>query len=524
MGFRIEDNVRALEDAAVYPQLGGGDGTVRIIQTHISVVALVGSRVFKFKKAVELPFLDFSTLERRASACQDELRLNRRMAPDVYVDVAPLRRSAEGLRVGDGEGEIVDWCVVMERLPEERMLDVLLENGDVEPDAIRRLARSIARFHREARQVADEDVRAAGSPGHLCEALRANFTELRSEAIDAVPGALLNAVEARSLAALPALRERLEQRARAGFVMEGHGDLHARNVCMTDPPTAFDCLEFRLELRAGDTATDLAFLVMDLVYRRRRDLAEEAIEAYTAESGDRGLPGVLPELMGYRAMVRAKVDAMGAGQGEIPAGERERLEAGARRHLRLAAWLRIESDGPLVLLASGLPATGKSTALLGAAREAGWGVVRTDIVRKELFGSGDPTAPLPDEAYSPRATARTYDEVLRRALRMGGVVLVDANYRQADQRAEALAAIRAAGRPAAVARFDCDEATIRARLRQRAAGPSVSDADEAVFDRLKGSYEPPSPSEGAPVVAVDAGDAPGQVLDALALGLLGPGP
>lgn len=512
--FRSQDHIDAIAQAV-------GSDSAEVLQTHISVVVIAGERVFKFKKCVELPFLDFSTIERRERACRDELRLNRRFAKDVYLDVASVRRDRNGaLAVGSDSGELVDWCVVMRRLPQERMLDVLLAEDAVTASEIEELARRIARFHDSVRGDVTNEVRAAGAPERLLTAIRDNFTELRRDAPGVVPQELLGAVEDRVSSGLSDLERRLIERAEQGHVVEGHGDLHARNICMTDPPLAYDCLEFRLDLRAGDRATDLAFLLMDLRYRGHAPLERAARDAYVAESGDRGLRGVLAELVQYRAMVRAKVDAFGARDRRIGDEERERLSKGARRHLRLAAWSGIEGARAIVVLASGLPASGKSTVLLEAGREADWTIVRSDLIRKELFGSGSPADRLPAEAYSEDASRRTYDELVARAACAEGVVLVDANFRTRIQRQAAFQRLRRSGRVVVVARFDCDESVLRRRLRARAARPSVSDADESVLDRLSTQYEMPREDEGIPTFALDGGAPVDDSLDRLASELL----
>lgn len=526
MAFCVQDHVDDLDSAAVYPDADGA--TPEIVQTHISVVALVGERVYKFKKALRLPFLDFGSRGDRERACRDELRLNRRLAPDTYLEVLPLLLEGGRLRVGapgDADAlDVVDWCVQMRRLPAERMLDRLLAEDGVGADEIAALARRIASFHAEARAAATDEVARAGAPGVLLGALRENFTGLRDLREDCpVPRALVDALEDRAQAAMGALKERLLARAERGLVVEGHGDLHARNVCMTDPPIAYDCLEFRLDLRAGDVATDLAFLAMDLRYRGHPGLARAAVDAYVEASGDGDLRTVLPDLVRYRAMVRSKVDAIGQAAPEIPDAERERLRDGARRHARLAAWTHVEErERPQLVIACGLPATGKSTAFLAIADETGWPVVRTDVVRKDLFGGGDRAARLPDSAYTAEANERVYAEVLRRAAGAPDrVVLVDANFRSAAQRAEAVAAARAAGRDAAIAHFACEDATVRERLRARAAsGDSVSDADEAVYDRLIAGFESPGEDEGLALHRVDGALAPHAVLGALAASMV----
>ncbi|MBK8978015.1 MAG: AAA family ATPase [Planctomycetes bacterium] len=525
MDFRVEQHVDALQDAAVYPR--GAGGPVTIVQTHVSVVALVGDRAYKLKKAVRLPFVDFSSLAQREVACRDELRLNRRLAPDVYLAVLPLRRTPAGLRLGsdDRTAPIVDWAVAMRRLPAERMLDRLLAERAVEPAAIRDLARRIATFHGRAAADADADVRALGAPERLIEQIGANFRDAErfgARGDDAsLDRELLLAVRDRVEPALPQLAKLLRHRLAAGRVVEGHGDLHARNVCMTVPPTIYDCVEFRRDFRCGDVATDLAFLAMDLRLRGCHHLVAPLVDAYVAASGDPDLPAVLPELVRYRAMVRAKVDALGATDPAIPPAVRARLRGVARKHLRLCAWTLVEAGARVVILGSGLPASGKSTLLRTLRVATGWPVFESDAVRKELFGVA-PQVRLPQPAYSPAASDRVYGELTARALAGPGPAIVDANYREAVRRRQACAAVRAAGAVPVVVRVELAEPVALERLRRRsAANTSVSDADERVYARLLAQDEPPEPSEGAAaIVRLDGAASRAHNLDRLAVGLL----
>jgi hypothetical protein len=498
----IEKRIDELASPTCYPD---PPDTVEIVQTHVSVVCLAGATVYKLKKAVRLPFLDFSTVEARHRVCQDEVRLNRRLCPDVYLGIEALHDGPDGLAFG-GQGPIVDWAVVMRRLPEDRMLDRLLRTDTVAPADMARLARMVAAFHATAR--ADDEVRAAGKPERLAEWMRANFTESRALAGPCFTPSLHAALAARAEADIAELLPRLRARARRGLVVEGHGDLHARNICMTDPPTIYDCLEFDLGLRCGDVATENAFLAMDLRHRRHRELATAYVEAYIATSGDVGMREVLPPLIGYRAMVRAKVAALAAADPAIPAPDRAGARRSARSYLRLCASNAIESDGPLAILACGLPASGKSFVLQELAAETGWPCVATDRVRKELAGV-PATARGPATIYTSEFSDLTYAEVLARgcAALTGSdarIVVLDGNFATRSRRTEAQRSIAASGGRVLVAWFTVDELTARARLRERADNESsVSDADLSVREALRARFEPPEADEGLAVVRVD---------------------
>lgn len=520
MDFRVQDHVDALRDPAIWPVAPREQGDPIVVQTHVSVVVLCGDRAFKFKKAVRLAFLDQSTPAHREAACGEELRINRRLCPDVYLGVAALRRTALGLRfdaASPAGGDVVDHAVVMRRLPADRMLDALLERDAVATTAIEALARHVAAFHRQQARAADDAVRAAGAPEHLIALARDNFRETA-----ALCGVLfdpeLHALLATKLeCALPALSAALAGRAREGRVVDGHGDLHARNVCMVEPPAIYDALEFSAAFRCGDVATEVAFLAMDLRYRGHRALAERFVEAYANAAGDDGLRAVLPELVRYRAMVRAKVDALAARDESIDVADRERAAAAARRHLRLAAWTCAEDGGAFALIASGLPGSGKSFVFDALSREAGWPCLSTDRVRKELCGAA-PHERLPAAAYDAATNRRVYDELVARARACAGPVLLDGNFPRRDRRRDARDAL---GRRTLLVGFTIDMALAHDRLRARVArDDAVSDADAAVHDALRSEYESIETSREAPAILVDCAADATRSLDRIACALL----
>jgi hypothetical protein len=491
---------------------------VEVVQTHISVVCLAGDRVYKLKKPVRLPFLDFSTPERRRHFCAEELRLNRRLCPEIYLDVVPLCRGREGLNFR-GEGATIDHAVLMKRLPAERMLDRLLAQGAAQPADVERLAVFIATFH--ARAERGPAVQRAGAPAGLVARLRANLADTKPMAGDVFAPALHRALAAATERDIARLQPLLERRATENRIVDGHGDLHARNVCLTDPPAPYDCIEFSAAFRCGDVATETAFLTMDLRYRGHPALARTYVDAYVGASGDTELPTLLPPLERYRALVRAKVGAVAAGEAELEPADREAARSSAQRHARLAAALAAEERGRLWVAACGPPASGKSALLEALAAIAGWPVMSSDRVRKELLGIPAATR-APASAYAPAVSQRVYDELLRRAAASDGVVLLDANWPTRSRRAALLRAATEAGATAIVVHLDVTPAIAHRRLAARAADPrSVSDADAAVYEQLAPAFEPPASGEPSELIRLD-GNLPVHVaLDALLVHLLG---
>lgn len=503
---------------------------VELVQTHLSIVCLAGSLVYKLKKAVALPFVDFSTLAARRQACRDEVRLNRRLCPDVYLGTASLRRGVGGgLRfaaTGDDDGpDDLDVAVVMRRLPQARMLDELLRAGSVAAADVETLARHVAAFHARADRGAH--VRAAGDPDRLAGFAAANFAELQALPDHGLPALLLQALARASAADFARLLPELRARAAAGRVVDGHGDLHARNICMVEPPAVYDCIEFAAAFRCGDVATECAFLAMDLRYRGAPALAATFVNAYTAASGDAAVPALLPTLCGYRAMVRAKVAALAAAEAELPAVDRERARHSAWRHVLLAAAYAAEQRGPWWLVVCGPPASGKSRLCAALAEAVAWPQVATDRVRKELAGV-PPTAPARAEHYAPEFSRRTYAEVVARAAaatRAGErAVLLDGNFPTPDHRAAAATAARAAGARPFVVHVAIDASTAAARAAARTRGAAhVSDAGPEIALQLHAAFVPPEPSESLPMLFADGARASEELAADVLAALLAPG-
>ncbi|MFN7590824.1 MAG: AAA family ATPase [Planctomycetota bacterium] len=519
-----EHLVAALADPACYPH---APRTVRLVQTHLSIVCLVDQLVYKLKKAVTLPFVDFAPLAARRQACRDEVRLNRRACPDVYLGTASLRQSADGgLRfaaLGDDEGpDDVDVAVVMRRLPQERMLDELLRAHAVTGDEITALAAHVAAFHARCEVLPP----AAGEQlvDDLLGFATANFTELAAIADHGQPPPLLSALRLAHERAFAALAPQLRARAQRGLCIDGHGDLHARNVCMTVPPALYDCIEFEPRFRRGDQALDVAFLLMDLRYRGAAALAASFVREYANARGDAELPALLPTLCAYRAMVRAKVALFAARETELPAADRDGARQSARRHLELAAALQLEALGPRWLVLCGPPASGKSQLAGSLVEIAGWRALATDVVRKELAGLA-PTERARTEHYTPEFSQHTYDELLARAAaatRDGAeIVLLDGNFPTPTHRAAAEAAASACGARVVFVHVDVDRTTAIARAKARAQDPArVSDADAAVAAARHDAFVRPIAAEGHVLVGIDGTAARPQALAAMFAGVL----
>jgi aminoglycoside phosphotransferase family enzyme/predicted kinase len=482
---------------------------VRVIQTHISVVFLAGPFAYKVKKPVKPGFLDFSTLDKRRHFCQEEVRLNRRLAPRVYLGVVPVVRGDGGLRL-EGDGEAVEWAVKMQRLPPGVTLHERLRSGDVAPEVVEALARKVAEFHRQS--PAPEDRRAYSRFEAVARNVREVFDDAAPQVGTTVSRAVFGQLRGLCEAALARLRPLIDARAERGLTRDAHGDLHLDHVCVfpdKSPPddlVIIDCIEFSERFRFIDPVADVAFPVMDLAFHGRRDLARLFADAYFRAAGDEEGRALLPLYSAYRAAVRGAVEGMKLAESEVAEGDREEARRSSRGHWLLALGeLEEPARRPGLVLVGGLPGTGKSTLAAALAERGGFGHVRSDAVRKALAGvpGGERLGP---EGYTPARTAATYADCLRRAearLFEGGRVLVDATFRHEGHRRLFLGAAAAWAVPVVWLVCRAEPGSVRARLEGRRG--DVSDADWSVHLQAASAWEEPGPGtrQAMRVIATD---------------------
>jgi aminoglycoside phosphotransferase family enzyme/predicted kinase len=494
--------IRELLRPEAFPHAVAG---LELVETHISWVILTGQYAYKIKRAVKFDFIDTSTLERRRHLCEEELRLNRRLAPELYLDVVPITATAAGLRVG-GNANVVEYAVRMLQFERSQEFSELLSGHAVAAEEVLDLARTLAGFHASAAVAAGDSP--FGDYDAIIRVVTENLAELASRTGISADAGRQEPLHDWLRAAFERARPRIEARKTGGFVRECHGDLHARNIVRFGGRfVPFDCLEFNPAMRWIDVANEIAFLYMDLLGYGRDDLAHVFLSAYLEVGGDYSALALVRPYAVHLALVRAKVDAIQAASASGPAAApaRERLAHRVALAGRIAG-----SPDPALILMSGVSGSGKSwlserlIGALGAVR------VRSDLERKRLLGLDALTrtaSGIGAGIYTADLTARTYDRLLacaEEAIGGGHSVILDATFLAAAERARFAELAHRTGRRFLLVRCTAAPAVLRERLRARdAAGRDPSEADVAVLERQLRMAEEPGPGELAHTVSID---------------------
>ena len=486
--------VRALCQGGAYPH---ETQQIKLIETHISWVLLTGKFAYKLKKAIELPFLDFSSLQRRQHFCNEELRLNRRLAPELYLDVVAIGGTPERPRVG--ETPAIEYAVKMLQFPRDATLDRQLAAGLVTRDQVRDLARSIAAFHTRLEPARGPE----GDPAAL-----ENLREL-GNCLDAARQARLERIAVWSKSQLESVAALLDTRRSDGAVRECHGDLHLENLASIDGRIVpFDALEFDPALRRMDIMDEAAFTTMDFMAHERDDLAYEFLNCYLEETGDYSGLAVLRHFLVKRALIRAKVHAIKAGQSAKSSEDAGGGWQACDRYLGLAEELTAPRR-PLLVMTRGLSGSGKTTvsgelvARLGAVR------VRSDLERKRLHGlaardSSD--SPVGGNIYGSASSDATYavlQDAARQALEAGLDMIVDASFLQRNRRTALSRVASASGARCLIVDCRASDAELRRRIAKRSAqGQDASEATAEVLDHQLAHRDDLSDAELQMTVAV----------------------
>jgi len=488
--------IKSLLKQKAYPE---PTAEVRLIETHVSFIFVTDRFVYKVKKPVDFGFLNFTTLDRRRFYCEEEVRLNRRLCPELYLGVVELRETPEGAGFLP-EGALIDYAVKMKRLPEERILDRLLERGALGPAEIGELARFVADFH--GRAARGPQIDACGAPHVIRGNWEENFRQAAPFSQQTVSSADLGLIRRYVEGFLSEKEGLLRARVEQGFIRECDGDLHLGNICLTDRFCIFDCIEFNERFRYIDTAADISFLLMDLEYAGHPELTAPFLAAYREASGDQGLVPLMNFYMAYRAFVRGKVTSFRLHEPLTPAQLAEARSAAAR-YFRLARGYALrEALPPTLILTCGLMGSGKSALAKELSFQLGLPLLRSDLTRKSLAGAqaaGGAQAPYQQGIYGAefnRATYRALYDQARAELLAGRGVLVDATFRRRADRQAFRALAGELQVPFQLIETRCPEPVIRERLERRRLDPAEpSDGRWELFPSQKAEFEPPERGE-----------------------------
>jgi aminoglycoside phosphotransferase family enzyme/predicted kinase len=491
----LDDLIRELSDPSVYPHR---PDSVQVIQTHISAVFIAGDLVYKIKKPLNFGFLDFTTLEKRKHFCQQEVVLNSRFSEGLYLGVVSIYRGPSGVNF-TGEGSEVEAAVLMRRVPEDRLLIRMLHDDEVTPELLDRLADRLAYFHSKAET--GPQISGFGSPIVIFHNLQENFdqtTPYIGKTID-----LETHTETARLA-MKFLKDHddlFRERISRGFIRDCHGDLHLDHVVVLNEIMLYDCIEFNDRFRYGDTAADLAFLLMDLDFRGYPAFAQRIAERYASASGDSDVLRLLRFYESYRAFVRGKVSSFTLDESEIPTAEKEAAAMEARSYFRLSRTYLEPPRSPALVITAGLSGTGKSFISRKLGQRLGTEPISSDAVRKQIHGVPQGEHRLDKFGrgiYTSGATERTYRSLLdtaHRELIQGKPVILDATFSKFEHREAAHSLARSLNARFRILHCMAPDHVVKQRLERRSlktnglsdAGLEVYEAQKRVFDPIRES-------------------------------------
>ncbi|MBI4963907.1 MAG: AAA family ATPase [Desulfomonile tiedjei] len=496
MSGRLDDLIRALSHPSIYPH---NPQSVRVLQTHISVVFIAGDLVYKIKKPVDFGFLDFTTLEKRRFFCRQEVELNSRFSEGIYLGVESIYEGPSGVNLR-GEGDEIEAAVLMRRVPEDQTMLKMLEAERITPEILDQLADRLAYFHSQA--ATGPEISSFGSPEVIYQNLRENFEQTEAYVGKTIDAETHKEVSQLAMDFLQTHKDLFRQRIRQGFIRDCHGDLHLDHVVILDEIMLYDCIEFNDRFRYGDTAADLAFLLMDLDFRGFPAFSEQISNRYADSSGDREILRLLPFYKSYRAFVRGKVLGFTLDEPEVSFAEKESSRAMAGAYFRLALAYMMPPPPPALVIFSGLMATGKSHLAERLGVRLGVEPLRSDKVRKEIHGLPPIKHQLDKYGqgiYRPDATERTYEALLveaRQRLNRGESVILDASFMRYRHRRAARELALATNAAFRIVECACPDEIIRQRLEDRLQNKKEpSDATWEIFPDQKVRFEPIGPEE-----------------------------
>ena len=484
----LPELVSALLKPEAYPDT---PETIQLVQTQMSFVFLTGHYVYKIKKPVNLGYLDYTTLEKRSALCFKEVELNRRLCPSVYLGVVPITKTLGKISL-NGPGEIIEYAVKMHSLPQDRMMNLLLQQDKVDAGMLGALAAKLAEFHAAADSGAD--IAEFGNIKAIKTNCDENFSQTEKYIGETISNEKYNSLKDFTGSFLTNNVSLFRGRVKGRCIRDCHGDLHAAHVCFTRDICIYDCIEFNDRFRYCDTASEIAFLAMDMDHYGRADLSRLFVQAYIDKSGDKDLRKLLNFYKCYRAYVRGKVEGFKLGDPYINEEEKKKSKNTAAGYFDLAesyTWSK-----PKLIIMVGLVGTGKSTVAGELARRLGLVSISSDITRKKLAGISSGEHCLEDFSggiYSPEFTKKTYDALYSGAegvLSQGGSVVLDAAFLKREERLKAAAIAARSGADFTVVECSLAETVVKKRLAERLKLGSVSDGRWEIYLPQKKNFEP----------------------------------
>ena len=502
----LPEIVQALLNPEIYP-----DPTQRVelVQTQMSFLFLTDRYVYKVKKSVNFGFLDYTTLEKRRFFCQQEVKLNRRLSPDVYLAVVTITDENGNFSI-EGQGTPTEYAVKMRRLPQERMMNILLNRNQVSPEMLADVAKKIADFHRRAETGAT--INNFGGLDTVIQNTDENSTQTEKYIGTTISQQKYDRLKSYTEAFIQKNTPLFHQRVNEGRIKDCHGDLHAAHICFTDGIAIYDCIEFNDRFRYCDVTSEVAFLAMDLDHYGRADLSRAFITSYVAESRDTELLELLNFYKCYRAYVRGKVESFQLDDPYIEDTEKSHLLESAGSYFDLAdSYIR---SRPVLVITTGFVGTGKTALAQALARRLGLVAISSDVTRKRLA-----SIPLTEHhfqefdtgIYSTEATRKTYDRMFDEAksiLTEGGSVILDASFIKSRERQTAKRLAEEADADFFIVECTLDEAIIRERLDKRMKEGSASDGRWEILEPQKKHFEPITEASPANHIKVNMASPP----------------
>lgn len=490
--MNFSDLITALQNPQIYPH---SPRKIEFVQTHISAIFMTGEHVYKIKKPVNFGFLDFTTLEKRNFYCHQEVVLNRRLCPEIYLGVVEIRWHEGRIHIGSGPGEIVDYAVLMKQLPADCLMDQRLARKMVTEDDLRKIASKINHFHLHA--ATDPKIRSFGGIETIRGNLEENFKQTEPYVGRALSAEIHEKIREDSDRFMERRSALFQQRITGGKIRDCHGDLHLQHICLADEILIFDCIEFNERFRYSDVAADIAFLLMDLDFHGYPREEAQLASSYLSFSRDWSLFLLLDFYKCYRAYVRGKVTCFCLDDSNISSEKKRLALEEAKRYFHFASLYARRMNRPQILLTGGLVGTGKSTIAQALANALGWEWLSTDKVRKELAHLQPQERRLEkfhEGIYSPDFSRQTYQALMGRAgalLQAGKSTILDGSFKKEAERKKALELSVQAHADLLFIECQCPEPTIQRRLAQRALDPKEpSDGRWEIFVDQREDYEP----------------------------------